>query len=153
MFDLEEHFTPGTTACFLDDCRTPKPNYYFNWAIVRSYQEFVNYIRQQGVPQFISFDHDLGVSYPEYSKEEEPEAAKLPFIQTSQGRFRSDVLLEPSGMDAAKWLVEWCADNNLLLPLFTAHSANPAGAENILGLLNGYRKFQGQEPNGYRTTW
>lgn len=44
---------------FLDDERDP-PRDGGNWHIVRSYDEFVNYINENGIPQHISFDHDLG---------------------------------------------------------------------------------------------
>lgn len=42
---------------YLDDLR-PIPDGFVG---VRSYVEFVNYISQNGLPDFISFDHDLGL--------------------------------------------------------------------------------------------
>lgn len=42
---------------YLDDLR-PIPNEFIG---VRSYTEFINYINQNGLPDFISFDHDLGL--------------------------------------------------------------------------------------------
>jgi hypothetical protein len=44
------------TKLFLDDVR-PVPSGYF---LVTNYDEFVSFLEQQGVPIFISFDHDLG---------------------------------------------------------------------------------------------
>lgn len=41
---------------YLDDIR-PIP---FGFVGVRSYSEFVTFIEQNGLPDFISFDHDLG---------------------------------------------------------------------------------------------
>jgi hypothetical protein len=41
------------------------------------------------------------------------------------------------GKDAANWLVDYCLDNGLNIPLFTIQSANPTGADNIKGLLLG----------------
>jgi hypothetical protein len=41
---------------YLDDIRTPKTE---GWDIVRSYDEFVNWITENGIPDEISFDHDL----------------------------------------------------------------------------------------------
>lgn len=43
-------------------------------------------------------------------------------------------------MDCAKWLVDYCIDNKERLPKIFVHSANPVGADNILGLLNNFKK-------------
>lgn len=42
---------------YLDDVRNPKSE---GWTIVRNYEEFVKYIEKNGLPDEISFDHDLG---------------------------------------------------------------------------------------------
>ena len=59
------------TFLFLDDIRNPSDvgNYIRaslaelfskeNWIIVRNYKEFCNYIEKKGVPNVVSFDHDL----------------------------------------------------------------------------------------------
>ncbi len=53
---------------FLDDMRIPEAVFkyigddrYINndWVIVRSYNEFTKHIRKHGIPETISFDHDL----------------------------------------------------------------------------------------------
>ena len=41
----------------MDDVRNPKTN---GWTIVRNYEEFVKHIEENGLPDEISFDHDLG---------------------------------------------------------------------------------------------
>ena len=46
-----------------------------------------------------------------------------------------------SGYDAAKWLVNYCQDNQLKLPEWCIQSANPVGRENIDALLSNYVKF------------
>lgn len=89
---------------YLDDIR-PIPDGHIG---VRSYAEFVTYITDSGLSDFISFDHDLG--------------------------------LEESGYDCAKWLVDYCLDNNFRLPKFDVHSQNPVGKENILSLLQNFKK-------------
>jgi hypothetical protein len=107
---------------WLDDIRNPNlymwqiqymPNYNEDsdsiiW--VKDYNEFVSWINQNGLPNEIFFDHDLG-------KDE-------------------------SGYDVAKWLVDYCIDNNLDLPKWKIQSANPVGRDNINGLLNNYNKFR-----------
>jgi hypothetical protein len=47
-----------------------------------------------------------------------------------------------SGYDCAKWLVEYCMDNDLDLPNWIVQSANPVGKDNINGLLNNYLKHR-----------
>jgi len=42
---------------YLDDIRNPKTT---GWDIVRSYEEFVEYINTHGLPEIMSLDHDLG---------------------------------------------------------------------------------------------
>lgn len=48
--------------------------------------------------------------------------------------------LEKTGYDCAKWLVEYCLDNNLKLPKWNIQSANPVGKDNINGLLLSFSK-------------
>ena len=90
--------------------------YRKKWQIVRSYDEFVAWIERHGLPDFISFDHDLGL--PEDSNTE-----------------------EQNGMTCAKWLVNYCLDYDLKTPDFVVHSSNPAGTKNIEGLLKGFGEF------------
>lgn len=53
---------------YLDDYRYPKLSFDYtnnsiyndkDWDIVTNYDEFVNYIQKNGLPNLISFDHDL----------------------------------------------------------------------------------------------
>jgi len=50
--------------------------------------------------------------------------------------------VEKTGLDCAKWLVDYCMDNNQKLPEYSVHSMNPAGGKNILEYLNNFKKFQ-----------
>ena len=100
---------------FLDDIRTIdmvyEPGMEDQFDIVRNYKDFVEYIKENGLPNYISFDNDLGLD--------------------SNGN------LAPDGYAAAKWLVyeSGCDLRNLK---FYVHSANPVAAEQIKGLLNNY---------------
>ncbi len=47
-----------------------------------------------------------------------------------------------SGMDCAKWLVNYCMDTSFILPLYAIQSANPVGRENIDNLLKNFLKSQ-----------
>jgi hypothetical protein len=99
------------------------------WVIVRNYQEFVNSIKENYAagkfPELISFDHDLAeVHYdPNYMKET--------FSYT-----------EETGADCAKFVVQFCLDNNLELPKYYIHSANPGGSDNINQNLQDYYRYK-----------
>lgn len=107
---------------WLDDIRNPfvadwllqyAPDYERDEVVwVKNYTEFGNWITENGLPDMICFDHDLG---------------------------ESD---EKTGHDCGKWLVEYCMDNDMDLPMWEIQSANPTGKDNINGLLNGYNKFR-----------
>lgn len=84
-----------------------------NFDIVRTYDEFVHYVRSKGLPNFISFDNDLGLD--------------------DNGN------VAPDGYAAAKWLV-YKSELDLINLEFEVHSANPVAAEQIRGLLNNYIK-------------
>lgn len=103
---------------FLDDLRTIDmvydPSMESEFDIVRSYADFVSYIQKNGLPEFISFDNDLGLDENEN--------------------------LAPDGYSAAKWLV-YESELDLINLEFKVHSANPVAAEQIKGLLNNYIKF------------
>ena len=81
--------------------------------IVRSYDDFVHYIQENGLPYFISFDNDLGL-------DEQGEVA-------------------PDGYAAAKWLV-YESGLDLQDLEFKVHSANPVASEQIKSLLTNYIK-------------
>jgi hypothetical protein len=46
----------------------------------------------------------------------------------------------PSGHECAKWLVNYCMDQDLNIPDWRVQSANPVGKENINCLLFNYKK-------------
>ena len=102
---------------FLDDLRTIDMVYdksmESEFDVVRSYTAFVDYIKTNGLPNFISFDNDLGLG--------------------KDGKVALD------GLAAAKWLV-YESGHDLQHLTFKVHSANPVAAEQIKGLLNNYIK-------------
>lgn len=102
---------------FLDDVRRPPVG---GWDVVRSYTEFVAYLAQYGMPDLISFDHDLA-----------PEHYAWPFT----GATEPPPFVEKTGYDCAMYIVE----NRLPLQEFRVHSANPAGRERIRQLLRAYK--------------
>ena len=96
---------------FLDDIRNP-PNDR-EWTVVRSYEEAVNHVITNGVPHFISFDHDLGHNVPTGH-----DFSKWLVDMHLDGRYTF-----PKDFD------------------FNVHSANPPGLANIKGLMDGFIHF------------
>lgn len=110
---------------FLDDERFPKNVTWVKlplveWVIVRSYNSFIQVIKQRGLPLRISFDHDLS--------------------DFDKGRTKN--FKERTGMDCAAWLVEYCMAHELDLPIYYVHTMNPIGKENIISLFESYKKSQ-----------
>ncbi len=107
---------------FLDDIRTVDLIYNKSieseFDVVRNYKDFVSYIQKNGLPDFISFDNDLGL-------DENGEIA-------------------PDGYAAAKWLV-YESRMDLKNLKFKVHSANPVASIQIDGLLNNYIEFLNNE--------
>jgi hypothetical protein len=123
---------------YLDDIRAPRQTYPLtrneDWIIVRNYDEFVKTIVNNGLPFFVSLDHDLAMEpYPFMEKDGGIHSPKtIPY----------DRYTEKTGYHAAKWLVEYCLDKNLDLPAFEVHSANTVGATNIRSYLASYTKHR-----------
>jgi len=132
---------------FLDDFRIPKDainlvptilnKFYWenDWDIVTNYDDFVEYIEVNGVPEFVSFDHDL-----------DDEHYNDLFSDKNWVKDDSDIELmyneykEKTGLECAKFLVEYCVDKKVPLPEYIVHSANPAGKKNIESYLENAKK-------------
>ena len=105
---------------YLDDVRIPQTE---GWTIVRNYDDFVKWVEENGLPDVVSFDHDLAeVHY-------DPSTWRQSFVYH-----------EKTGYDAAKWICEYCWGNGLPLPDWNVHSANPVGRDNIISLLQNFQK-------------
>lgn len=127
------------TLLWLDDYRDPLKD---DWLVfspieqpygviwVKSYSEFINWIKDNGLPTAICFDHDLG-------KDIELKAHSMGLSKRASRKLKVGIY---TGMDCAKFIVEYCMDNNLKLPLYNIQSANPVGKENIDGLLKSFIK-------------
>lgn len=95
-------------SLFLDDCREP-PKDGKNWTVCRSYNEFVQTVELRGLPEFVTFDHDLADEH-----------------------YGGDFSKEKTGLDAARWLMEYCTQQNKTFPNWGVHSMNPVGRKNII---------------------
>lgn len=121
---------------FLDDVRSPAQAMRYmegfahiyrdnEWEIARNYDEFVKLIDEHGLPQIVSFDHDLAEIHYD--------------PRTWKEGFKYD---EKTGYDCAKYLVEYCLQGNYKLPEWYVHSMNPVGKQNIAQLLENYEKHE-----------
>ena len=127
---------------YLDDIREPNQSFKktsdnryndLKWKIVRNYQEFIEQIVLHGIPNIVSFDHDLGEEHINYyfdngGRENPPDPLKTKFK-------------EKTGYDCAKFLVNYCTENGLPMPEYLIHSANPVGSENIRAILKRYTEL------------
>lgn len=124
---------------FLDDYRMPKDAFEYTkllpyitkeWIVVRNYYAFITIIQNKGIPDCISFDHDLA------DEHYDPE---IVHGQTYDEIY--DMFTEKTGYHCAKWLIYYCIDNNKKLPTeILIHSMNPAGSLNIKSLFESYKK-------------
>jgi hypothetical protein len=126
------------TLLWLDDIRNPHED---DWLIfspienpnvtwVKSYKEFVTWIEFFGLPDGICFDHDLGDNFEIRTNTDVDD-----WFDIEENR-------EYTGYDCAKWLVNYCLDNGLDLPLYNIQSANPVGKENINRLLKQFKNYK-----------
>lgn len=127
---------------WLDDVRDPNDK-DIDWMVfspigrdvdvfwVSSYEEFVQWIKENGLPDGVAFDHDLG----------EDVAREKVRKGISKRQARKEKKGTKTGYDCAKWMLNYCIDKGKPLPLFSSQSANPVGRENILKLLTNYLKY------------
>jgi hypothetical protein len=120
---------------FLDDFREPVDVIFYtedeslhsmyvmeDWHIVRSYSEFVKFIQANGLPELISFDHDLT----------EEHYSDLMYATDKEYNALYKTFKDKTGFQAAKWLKRYIKKNNLPVPEIHCHSRNPIGKKNIL---------------------
>ena len=125
---------------FLDDERFPYSVTWVKlpdveWTIVRSYDEFINEIQSRGyLPKYISYDHDLASEhYVEYTAAHDPNSP-------TNGIINYNNFKEKTGYDCAKWLAQYCVDNNQPIPQYYVHTLNPIGGRNIISVLESAKK-------------
>lgn len=106
---------------FLDDIREVSDvkslDQSKNWIVARSYHEFVDTLSDLGLPEVVSFDHDLCDEH--YM---DPDCTRFRYIQ--------------DGSHAAHALVTYCKEMCLSLPEINIHTINPIGRRRIFEVLN-----------------
>lgn len=107
-------------SIFLDDERIPTDVTWIElpdikWSIIRDFEWFKFYING-GMPEYITFDHDLQ-------------------------DFNEDGT-ENTGYTCLKWLVDYCIDHDMMLPVCFFHSMNPIGVKNMKSYYENALKYQ-----------
>lgn len=104
-----------TYKLFLDDERMPDQVTWVNihhddrpWVIVRNVEDFKRCVMARGLPDYVSFDHDL-----------------------QDWHYAGNYLDEKTGLDAAKWLIEYCRSRQIPRPAYAIHSMSPVGRYRI----------------------
>lgn len=141
---MQEEQSTLRTVLYLDDVRTPTetlPNAH-PWVVVRNYDEFVDYITRNGMPDLISFDHDLAKEHTEDY-----------FAQFYEQGFQNPnyaEYTEKTGLDCAKFLCEYSERMNVPILKCAVHSHNPVGSSNILSYINGFKKHMGWPQDAFQ---
>jgi hypothetical protein len=131
---------------FLDDERIPTDVTWINigtgksyhestgapWEVVRSYNRAISWVKNNGFPDVISFDHDLG-----YLDSYTNDLGIVIVTNSAESK---------SGLDFAKWLIEYDLDTDSMPDnfVFTVHSMNPVGCLAIKHLLDNYIKIKNE---------
>jgi hypothetical protein len=141
---------------FLDDVRKPEHAYIYpkrngagliietqslkhvsnvdndNWIVVRNYDDFVKTIEEKGLPDAVSFDHDLSTEYIQHYYK----------VTEKTGIIEYGNLKPDSGYHCAKYFVEQCKKlKPKNLPEVFIHSANKWGVEEIKNILKQIYNF------------
>lgn len=100
---------------------------------VKNYEEFNDYIKFYGIPDAISFDHDLA---PEHYTPQE----YWNDFEKSKEYQDNKKYTEKTGLDCVKLLVGYCKIIKEKLPICVYHTANPVGKENMESYINNAKK-------------
>lgn len=138
---LDDERMPIDCATYMSSFRVDCKIYHQPWEIVRSYSQFKEIIERRGLPDLISFDHDLADNW------------KLREALDVKEWFNEEESREYTGLDCAKWLTQHCEEKDLLLPKFVVHSANPVGRENVKSYLTNFQLRQNLTINGVNWNW
>lgn len=133
------------TLLWLDDLRSPFEQDWMNWLAqyspieqpyevvwVKSYEQFVDWIKKNELPDGIAWDYDLGSDIAR-------EKVKNGMSKTQA---RKEKRGTKNGLQCAKWLIEYCRENKFELPPYVMQSANEDGKKLIDELLKSFIKHQ-----------
>jgi hypothetical protein len=119
---------------FLDDQRNPEDAYLADshmyllqashatkWEVVRTYEEFVECINRRGIPDRVSFDHDLHFEHIRYFVEHTMTTGYIEYANFT----------EKTGKHCADFLVNRVFEIDYPAPICYVHTANHIGRKEI----------------------
>ena len=95
------------------------------WIVVKNFGEFVDTVLKLGLPEFVSFDHDLADFH-----------YKIGFMENEHLGKNLSYGSEKTGMDAVKWLVDYCMIHKLKFPNYAIHSLNVVGYDRMAAYID-----------------
>lgn len=135
----------GRNFLFLDDSRMPPEHLSKVFDTVRDFDQFRDWVETHGIPELVSFDHDLHIEHVEY------------FI--NKGGFRSPpdpreaYFCNPTGYECAGWLMEKCKDSGNYPRFVIVHSANPIGGDQIYSMFTAFTQSHNTETKCRKIRW
>lgn len=133
------------TLLYLDDLHSPKQKlnrltlkHFKRIVWVTNYPSFVEWIYENGLPDAVSFDHDLHKS--QYAPEEHWVGTYRIWRKQNKSTF-------PTGTDCAKFLVKYCQREDIQLPIWSVHSLNPIGSLELSTVLMNYAEHFYKQQN------
>lgn len=110
--------------------------------IVKSYDDFVNYITLEGVPSAVSFDYYLAnektKTYSEIDQEYEDAMNQFAVESCELGFHEAMTVDDKTGFDCAKWLTNYCIKNQIPMPNCVVHCWNERNKRTIQEYLDSY---------------
>jgi hypothetical protein len=106
------------------------------WVTVRSYDAFKTVIQDcQIFPDLISFDHNLNKNHRQF------EPALKEYSNKSVSWLRSEVYSKTydCGWNCADWLIRFCVQSKINLPICLVHCIDDVLANNIIKLFDFYK--------------
>ena len=130
--------TKPRTCLYLDDVRTPIENLpnAEPWVVVRNYDEFVDYIEANGIPDVVSFDHDLA---KEHMNDYYDQMLKEGYQTPDYASYK-----EKTGLDCARYLITYSIKTNTPIKSCVVHSHKPVRSMNIKNEINSFKKHMGE---------
>ena len=123
---LDDFRIPTDCLCYMRNEKGSENTVYLDkWDVCKDYDAFVDAIKNKGLPELISFDHDLSGEH--YHMHQITDFCWKTYYDTKDRPM--------TGYDCAKFLIDYCLSHQAALPTYLVHSMNPIGTRNIQELL------------------
>lgn len=135
--DYDELCPELKTCVFVDGERLPVAQIpgYDRWVLCRNFEEWVTYLSYNGVPDLVSFTHDLADEH--FQDQAKYELQGIEAIQYND-------FVQPTGLQCAQYLCAFCEQNGLPIQAVGVHCPErPMGAHNIRTAVNTYKTSKG----------